>query len=256
MIKKTEKPLKPSYEDFCINYVKNSAEFGDASKAYQESFNCEKLKSSTVRRNAYRLLQNPKIQARIQELREEIIEKSKMSIDDVLNRWIEIATADPNDLIQLRRECCRHCYGVDNKYQWIDEDEFNQAYVHAKNRKHPLPINEGGYGFTSTLDPNLNCKHCCGYGLERIFISDTRKLAGKSKLLYAGIKQTKNGIEVLMRNQDQALENIAKFLGMFKDNGQSGSGSGPNILGKNQRISEVTKDPLEASKIYNEIMGA
>jgi phage terminase small subunit len=47
------------------------------------------------------------------------------------------------------------------------------------------------------------------------FPKDARLLSERARRLYAGIKVTKDGIEVKMRDQDAALLNLAKHLGMF-----------------------------------------
>ena len=38
-----------------------------------------------------------------------------------------------------------------------------------------------------------------------------------SQVLYAGVKQTKDGLEIKMHDQQKALENVARHLGMFQD---------------------------------------
>lgn len=35
--------------------------------------------------------------------------------------------------------------------------------------------------------------------------------------LYRGIQQSKEGLRVILADQDKALENVARHLGMFKD---------------------------------------
>ena len=36
-------------------------------------------------------------------------------------------------------------------------------------------------------------------------------------MLYAGVKQTREGLEIKMHDQQKALENAARHLGMFQD---------------------------------------
>lgn len=57
--------------------------------------------------------------------------------------------------------------------------------------------------------------------------ADTRKLKGSAKVLYAGAKQTRNGIEILTRDKDAAVVNLARYLGMMVDKELSGPGGGP-----------------------------
>jgi phage terminase small subunit len=147
----------------------------------------------------------------------------------VLQRWWDIATADPNQLIHTRRLACRHCHGIEHQYQWLDENEFTQAiksaldYAESESKKQDLPVEavlpseDGGYGYDRLADPHPDCPKCRGEGRLDLHIEDTRKLQGGAKLLYAGIKENKNGIEVVMYDQMKALENVARHLGMFKD---------------------------------------
>jgi phage terminase small subunit len=48
-----------------------------------------------------------------------------------------------------------------------------------------------------------------------VFVADTLDVSPQARKLFAGVKQTKNGIEVMMRSQDVARDNIAKSLGML-----------------------------------------
>jgi phage terminase small subunit len=119
--------------------------------------------------------------------------------DDVLRRWIEIANADPNELIQYRRGCCPDC--------WEDVTDEGRD-----------------------REPNPLCVKCGGEGHGRVHLADTRKLQGSAKRLYAGVQLGKDGIKVNMRDQDAALINIARHLGMFKDKVElSGEFSVPTI---------------------------
>ena len=45
----------------------------------------------------------------------------------------------------------------------------------------------------------------------------TRTLSPQARVLYAGVKQTKDGLEIKMHDQQKALENVARHLGMFQD---------------------------------------
>ena len=70
-------------EAFCMAYVENG---GDASKAYRSAFNCEKAKPETTWSDACRLLANPKVNARIEELRAKVVERHVITVDDILKQ--------------------------------------------------------------------------------------------------------------------------------------------------------------------------
>ncbi len=131
-------------------------------------------------------LTKPEIAEAVAAAQKERAERVRIDADDVLRRWIEIANADPNELIQYRRGCCPDCWG---------------------------DVTEEG----RDREPNPLCIKCGGEGHGRVYVADTRKLKGAAKRLYAGVQLGKDGIKVNMRDQDAAVANIARHLGMFSD---------------------------------------
>lgn len=178
-------------------------------------------------------LTKPDIAAAIESAQKKLSERTEITQDMVLQRWWDIASADPNEIIQYRRTCCRHCHGEDHAYQWKDAAEFQRALASAAADEEatdkPLPTDEGGYGFNPTLDPHPSCPNCHGEGYGEVFATDTRKLTGSARLLYDGVKITdRGGFEVKTLDRGKALENVARHLGMFKDRVElTGKGGGP-----------------------------
>ena len=87
------------------------------------------------------------------------------------------------------------------------------------------PDGMGGFGFDPNLAPHATCPQCGGQGTNDVQIADTLK--AKSPL-YAGAERTRNGIKITMRDQDKAVENLARYLGMMVDRKEiSGPGGGP-----------------------------
>lgn len=173
-----------------------------------------------------RLLQKVAIKAAIAEHMEDIKVRSEITVEAILRRWWEIANANVNELVELRRENCRHCWGVQHAYQWT-EGEYMRAVDHAVESGKPAPDGLGGFGYLPTREPNPACPECGGLGVERPHIHDTRKLKGGARRLYAGIQKTKDGFKVLTRDQDKALENIARYLGMFEEKPKNPEGDKP-----------------------------
>lgn len=193
----------------------------NATAAYLRVFKCSQKAAEA---SASRLLSQDKIKKGLMEARERLQQRTGITADKVLHQWWQIATADPNEIMQLRRESCRHCHGNDFAFQWRNEDEFQRALAkaiteaEAEERKPTnLPTDEGGYGYDPGEPPNPDCPECDGNGRSRVHINDTRHLTGAARRLYAGIKQTQHGIEVKTRDQDAALQSIARHLGMFND---------------------------------------
>jgi phage terminase small subunit len=196
------------------------------------------LRAGYSEKTAYRTgadnLIKPQIREAIQQAMQKREQRTEITADAVLQRWWDIATADPNDIIHMRRVCCRHCYGIDHEYQWRDAKEYRQAVSLAKKvakesgTEPVIPSDIGGYEFDRLAKPNPDCPYCRGEGSPELHVEDTRDLGSKAKLLYAGIKQTQAGIEVKLQDQAKALENVARHLGMFTERVEhTGKDGGP-----------------------------
>ena len=181
----------------------------------------------TAGQQAHELLKNVEIAAAIEERKEQLATVAEIDAAWVLRQWKQIATADANELTQLRRVCCRHCHGFGHQYQWT-EAEYSKAVDFAIDNGKEAPDGMGGFGFDLNAEPNPDCPECGGLGQELVHIADTRKLKGSARRLYAGIKKTKDGLQVITRDQDAALANISRYLGMLVDRKEiSGPGGGP-----------------------------
>lgn len=67
-------------ENFCLAYV----ETGNASEAYRRAYDTEDMLPATINRQSVQLLENCKITARISELRSTVMERHKITVDDLL----------------------------------------------------------------------------------------------------------------------------------------------------------------------------
>lgn len=263
--------LTVKQDKFVLAYL----ETGNASEAFRRAFDTTRMLDRTVTNNAYKLLQRDIIKQAIAERRQETYAVSAIDRAGVLSLLTEIATADPNELMQIQVRNCRHCWGVKHQKQWKNADEFAIALavsidgsandLRAWERDvalgsklpapepRPLPSDEGGYGFDVMAAPNLECPVCLGEGHVVPVVKDTRKLKGAAKRLYAGFKQTKEGIEIKTQDQAQARAILAKEYGIGKEapavavqvNNQT------NIQAENVTIAT---DAQEASRQYQELM--
>lgn len=190
----------------------------------------------TANEQAARLLADVRVQAAIAEAMAKRSARVEITADMVLDRWWQIANANPNDLMQFRRVNCRHCWGEDFAYQWESEDEWREFAEAAQKADRPFPSDEGGYGFKPNRAPHPDCPKCDGEGDGHAHFADTRTVKGPAALLYAGVKQTKDGIELKVHDQAKALDNVARHLGMFTDKHE--------LLHKHE-YSDLTDDELE-----------
>jgi phage terminase small subunit len=159
------------------------------------------------------LLNKPEIDEAIEEHKEAAARVATLNAEWVLNRWMLIAGADPRELIHTRVGCCRHCWGIDHKREWM-EHEYATALNEAMQSMLLPPEFEGGLGYSPTREPNPDCPKCKGEGLPRTWLADSRKLSRSAAALFAGVKQTKDGIEIKMHSQPEALKSLADYLGM------------------------------------------
>lgn len=169
------------------------------------------------------LMHMPEIQQRIQKLMDARAKATGIEADAVIERFWSIATADPNELVEYRRTCCRYCYGANHDYQRSERElaAAREAWEQRAEKKaddvFTLAGGDGGTGWDPRKDPNPACPECFGAGREDIHFKDTRKLSAGARMLYAGVKTTKDGIEVKMQNQLDALVSVARHLKLFTD---------------------------------------
>lgn len=162
----------------------------NGTQAYLRLF--PKVKNNSARTEAWRLLTNPDVRRVLEDERVKTLRSLSIDRERLVGELVAIATADPNELIEYRRCHCPDCWPAD---------------------AHPRP---GIYD-----PPSPDCVTCGGEGVGREIIADTRFLSPHARALYAGVKVTRDGMQVLMRDQDGAIDRLARVLGVFeRDNAQ------------------------------------
>lgn len=190
-------------------------------------------------------LKLPKIQAAIKERMSELAVNAGITPEWVVKQWAQIATADPNDLVQVRRTCCRHCHGALHQYQWT-EAEYSQAVDAAVEGGKAPPDGMGGFGFDPNAEPHPTCPECGGMGVADVHVTDSRKLRGAARVLYAGAERTKYGIRINMRDKDAAVTNLARYLGMMLDRKEISGPNGAPVAVAHFRAEDLSDDQLAA----------
>lgn len=209
-----------------------------------------KGEGNTAYVNASRLLRNAKVSQAVRDAMDARARRTQISQDAVLKLWWDIATADASELTEHYRGSCRYCWGFGHNYQWRDVVEFEEKRIEALQKKQRPPVDTGGYGYDTSLDPNPECPRCNGAGLSRTVIHDTRDASGAARRLFGGIREGKFGIEVITRNQDDALKMVAQHLGMIKTKTElSGPDGGP------VKTETTNLTPQEAAEAYKRMMG-
>lgn len=195
------------HERFCTEYLKDL----NATQAA--------IRAGISKRTAMTLMGTEAIQARIAELTVERNARVSVEADTVLREVLAIATCDTNEIVEIRRGCCRHCYGSEHRYQYVDQRELRRGETDYLTTNESLvePFEHGGIGFDPKREPHADCPQCGGEGSAYVHIKDTRHLSPAARALFAGAKQTKDGIEVKLHAKDKHLELLMRHLGLLND---------------------------------------
>jgi Terminase small subunit. len=239
-------------------FAKKYVECGKPGESYKFAYVTKGLSNSEISSKGYQVKNRKQVKELIETLQKKVSKDAEFGIKQILEIWQDIATADPNELMSNLRRCCRHCYGRGHLYQWKDKAEFafvlGQALKSKPGKGEPrqaIPSDEGGYGFNFTFRPHPECTECKGEGHLDTFFADTRKLSRAGRRLYAGVKQTAQGMQVLTRDQDAALANLAKFHGMTPDNLRVTGANGEPLV---TATMPLPADPVEAANVYAEFI--
>ena len=171
---------------------------------------------------AYEHLRKPHIQLAIVEARKAQQERTQITADRVVTELGLIAFADARELAEVKTGCCRCCYGEGHKWQRTVGEMNRDREAWVERGKNPAEFDEqGGIGFNPLKLPHPECPNCGGDGDARVVLKDTRTMSPQALALYAGAKTGKYGIEIQMHSKMDAIEKLAKHLGIYeKDNQQ------------------------------------
>jgi hypothetical protein len=229
-------------ETFVQAYLANGL---NATQAYATVH--PKAKATTCRSEGPRLLQNPDIAARVAHLSHARAAEFEVDGKELLRHTLAIATADHRALSEYRYLCCRYCHGKDHKYQRtlaeFDRDRVKHERSELEREAKCLLANKaftpkdfdelGGPGFNEWADPVADCPNCFGRGVGRTVLNDTRTLAPDAAILYAGMKEGKDGIEMRSHDKGKALDMLFRHKGLFEaDNAQQAAATSPEALAR------------------------
>jgi phage terminase small subunit len=79
MVGQSMNKLTTKQEKFCKSFI----ETGNASEAYRQSYDCQKMKGPTINRNAVALLDNSKIATRVGELQLNLQKKFEVTVESL-----------------------------------------------------------------------------------------------------------------------------------------------------------------------------
>jgi len=188
------------------------------------------------RQAAYRLLRIPRVRAEVERLREKTLNAGELNVEMVVQDIRRVLTADPQEMSEHHRDCCRYCHGEDHDYQFTRGEWREAQRKHSDSGKRTELDARGGIGFDPRKPPVPDCPECHGRGVMTIIAHDTRTMSPAAAALYMGVKPGKHGTEILMRSKDQARKDAAMWLGMNKET--------INLLTKD--VKDMTDEELKA----------
>jgi phage terminase small subunit len=209
--------------------------------------------------SAARLLLNPLVRALIDQKDDEIANGSKLTRELLAEHLRQLVTADPRGLMEFYRGACRFCHGHLHRYQFtpaeleraLDSYKANNAAAVIKRlpgaEPDPMCLKfdyRGGVGFNPHNAPHPACPECFGHGEGYSYVKDTRSLTPEQARLYAGLKVTKEGLEIKTRSQDKMLELAMRANGMLTERAQEGDdGEAPPVAVS--YVEEDASDPAQ-----------
>lgn len=237
-------------------FVTHMVETMNYERSYKLAFpDLPPMRDQEIRAEAWELAMRPYIREEITARLPNTVEYSNFVRHLTLARVMDMIATDRNELTSYRIGACRHCWGVGHGYQWRDH-EYVEALREAENTKGVrLPDIGGGFGFNRTREPHPSCPRCDGLGEGYTHFADTTKLSAKAMMLFGGVKQTRNGIEIIMPDQLKLIELAVRLSGGFDDEMFK-----PTNLTVNTMVNHVTTEsmgkmtPEEAAQTYLRIV--
>lgn len=213
-----------------------SAELTDRQRRFVEEYLLDLIATQAAIRAGYsdktaasqgeRLLRHPGVARAIAAAQAARSRRVEITQDRVLQELGRVAMANADELVTHRVGCCRYCWGAGGRYQFTpveweraeaDHQRLRNVEI-AGGREDPGPLDpQGGVGFRGTCAPNPHCAECFGQGVGLPVFVDTSRMGEGARALYAGVKVTKDGMEMKVHSKLDALELVGRHLGMFKD---------------------------------------
>lgn len=250
--------VKPKYIAFVLSYVETS----DPGIAYCRAFGHDDDRARHFASAGRNILKRPDVSDLLTRIENLAIERSSITKEKINATIEQIAFAYADELVRVNVVNCRHCHGIEFRFQWMHDEEFAMAVAEWQDRttaaeaigKPPArsiaPSDYGGYGFDPNAPPNPRCPKCLGRGETDVALTAARDMTAAARRLYAGAKYGKYGIEVKMRDQDAMLLALARIHGVLKDSPQITA-----IAGAVAKIGEsLPDDPIAAAAAYAEFV--
>lgn len=232
----------------------------NATAAYQRVYTTSAY--GTAKAEAGRLMADPDIRAEIERRENQLRANLALTAEDVIREIALVATADPRELSEHYVGACRHCHGDEFKYQRRPSEYQRDFEAYRKTeagKADPYGVAFpmlGGIGFNSRREPNPECPECDGNGKSYEVFKDTRTLSPGAARLFDGVKKTKDGLEIKVRDRAKALDLAAQHLGIARKAVElTGKGGGPVRTENATAVTLAGMDPTTAAQVYQNLVG-
>jgi len=215
-------------KEFAIRFMEMGNQEAAYKAVYHNKIAKQNLTDNAIKIGAAKMLKNPDVVAFIQEVRGELAGTALVDIQQLVIDLAQMATADINEICQIRRECCRHCWSIDNNYEWAEWEATRAVQKHKQelhkwekegadiSKEPQSPDFSGGYGWHPHRDPNPDCPRCYGDGVLNTWVADSRTLSKGARKLYSGFEHDKFGnLKVLTKSQEEAQAKLMRIFGAW-----------------------------------------
>jgi len=171
-----------------------------------------------------------------------------------VRRFRDIAFADIASIVGLHIEACRFCYGICHAYQWRTPQEYHGSRTETRagfgsgNSKEAEVPPEGDYGYDASLPPNQDCPECCGDGIPRIVFKDTRLFTDSERAVFAGVVESRYGVNYRFHDRLAALGELAKRLGFYEAKDDRNTNAVARLILDLQSRGQMQRMPLRRDR--------
>lgn len=237
-------------------------EMGDQVAAYKLAYSSSVMKKGmsdhAIQIEAARMIKRPNVVSFIQDVRGEMSGTALVDVQHLIIDLCQIATVDINEICQIRRECCRYCWGKYHVYEWApwELEEAVSEWERALDKwaingsrpaDRPAEPLSGGETWHPHREPNPECPRCYGDGVLNTWINDSRKLSPAARKLFDGWKYDKNGnLEIILKSQAEAQNKLLRIFGAWNPTASAKPGDIRNAADKVDETNGITINLIDS----------
>lgn len=193
----------------------------NARQSYRDAgFACKNDNAASS--GASRLLSKVKHHPYMQARQVELFSRTADIQNQLIGTYHAASFADPRELVEYVRRCCRYCYGIGHKFHLRpsemqrrrDQYEADKAAAEADKKTIGDFDELGGLGYDGKKAPHPDCPECDGEGEGRALFKDTSDLSPAALALYEGVKEGKDGTEMKVASQKGYRDTLAKMFNL------------------------------------------